>query len=658
MTLMARIRGAAAWRLLGVSLAGTVLVVAVLVAPELTWMLPRIIREHPIEWTAAALVSAYALLRLGLGGRGLVPGFWCSASRILDLVDRSSIMMIRWGLPAVFGGLGLWWLATWLPQYPFWPWCRDEDTFAMLAMSWEVGDLPYRDIRAYNFPGHIYLHWLLGKTLGWGRPAAFYIFDGGLLLLLVGVTIAWSRRCLGHFLPGLISSLIFLGSYLDFHFETVAERDWHATLTVVLAMMLVQGWFSRLAVWLSAFLVAVAFTIRPHVLLFAPALALTLTRRDAAARQAGGSSRPWALVWEWFIAGMLFTTLLWWPLVRSGILGDFVRGLKVAAYGGPYSRASLSQTVKVLVDDLSDPRTLVLLGLLGLLSWLSWRNGRSGSRPRRGGELALCWLLALWASLFYRPLHPVQHFYLVTPLRLLTAIAWAIPSAAILESALGPSRSRLGLLRLGLLRPWPCLIALGLIPGTAIPRFPQSCSLEASVQAVQAALQGSWPDAPPAARIWYDPKRQPFYTWDGYQRLLRYIRVATGPQTIVANVLKNPPFPAVNGPTGRRSPFRAESGITWMWLVNQDLDEEFARDLDRAGPDSVVVWSPTEIGTQPRLELKQVTKVIQRRYALERQFGTVEVWRRAEPAVGNPDSSRNEVCQLPNSPEDRSQSGD
>jgi hypothetical protein len=109
---------------------------------------------------------------------------------------------------------------------------------------------------------------------------------------------------------------------------------------------------------------------------------------------------------------------------------------------------------------------------------------------------------------------------------------------------------------------------------------------------------------------------------------LRYVQTTTGPETIVANVLKNPPFPAVNGPTGRRSPFQVESGIAWVWLVNQDLDAEFARELEQAGDDSIVVWAPGETSPIPRLELKPLTRVIRDDYEPEARFGLIEVWRR------------------------------
>jgi len=65
-----------------------------------------------------------------------------------------------------------------------------------------------------------------------------------------------------------------------------------------------------------------------------------------------------------------------------------------------------------------------------------------------------------------------------------------------------------------------------------------------------------------------------------------------------------------------------------MWVVAEDLDEPFARELERSGRDSIVVWSTAEVNEQPRLPLRQLTQVIRDRYAPEAHFGRFEVWRR------------------------------
>ena len=93
-------------------------------------------------------------------------------------------------------------VGSWLPHYLTWPYWADHDVFANAARAWDRGEKPYRDVRQNNFPGTIYLFYLLGKTAGWGRPSAFYALDSALLLALVGLLIAWSRKVFGRALPG------------------------------------------------------------------------------------------------------------------------------------------------------------------------------------------------------------------------------------------------------------------------------------------------------------------------------------------------------------------------------------------------------------------------------------------------------------------------
>ena len=65
-----------------------------------------------------------------------------------------------------------------------------------------------------------------------------------------------------------------------------------------------------------------------------------------------------------------------------------------------------------------------------------------------------------------------------------------------------------------------------------------------------------------------------------------------------------------------------------MWLIDDDLDADFAASLERT-PAAVVVWSPSE--AVPRLALARVTAVVLRRYRREARFGRIEVWRRRGP---------------------------
>jgi len=77
------------------------------------------------------------------------------------------------------------------------------------------------------------------------------------------------------------------------------------------------------------------------------------------------------------------------------------------------------------------------------------------------------------------------------------------------------------------------------------------------------------------------------YTWDDYRRVLIHLQETTGPATLVANVLKEPPSRRSTGRPPGSPRFLAESGICWMWLVHLDLEPEFSVALERA-TDSVV----------------------------------------------------------------------
>ena len=89
-------------------------------------------------------------------------------------------------------------LITWAPHYLIWPQWADTEQFAISAQSWEAGICPYRDLADFDFPGPIYLLYLLGKAFGWGRTTPFYAADLALLVLLGAAMVAWSRRVFGR----------------------------------------------------------------------------------------------------------------------------------------------------------------------------------------------------------------------------------------------------------------------------------------------------------------------------------------------------------------------------------------------------------------------------------------------------------------------------
>jgi hypothetical protein len=573
-------------RLLGIGAAWTAALLGLWLAPSLVWMLPGFVRRGWFGWLVATGLAGYAVALW----RGWKP-------HALARVDAASTRFLDSWLAIGLVVLSLVLLAGWAPHYLTWPWCRDVDTFATLARGWTSGVVPYRDVRAYNFPGHIYLHLLLGVIFRWNYVRLFYALDVVVVAAMGLLLVAWSRRCLGGALPGLAGFLGILGFYLGLEFEQVAERDWHTACLAVASIALAQAWPVRKARWVSACLLGIALVIRPHAVLFIPAAIFAV--------------RSWRERAEWtgVCAGM--ACVLFLPIVLSGAMLAFLRGLSVAGYGGAYGRARLGAVGGGLLQELADPTTLIALSLLAASSW--W------SRLRRE---ARAWLLALLGAIVYRPVHPVQHAYLEVPLDVVRSVALAIPVAWAVRCAR--------------LTAWPRLALVLLLMHQALPALPRLWRPDESFDSLGPILRGEPAARPPLGSLRFFHRLPPGqidrpYEWKAYHDVMAYLRRMTTQRTIVANVLRRMPFPGLNGTIGRLSPFRAESGICWMWLVEIDLDAEFARALEEA-PDSVVVWVSDEEGVEPRMQLPRLVETIRRLYEPEARFDNIEVWRRKQPA--------------------------
>lgn len=597
-----RSRGMRLVLLVAVGLGSGLGVTALMVLPEvLKTVLPRTVRRHPVEWSMLGVLAAVSLTRRqvakGQGG-GRIWG-----RRAIDRLDELSARIWRGGLAVGLGLLALGLFASWAPQYLTWPWNRDVDTFATLAQSWDFGVLPYRDIHGYNFPGHIYLHWILGKSFGWGGTVKYYAVDAALVMLLGIVLVCWSRRRFGETVPGLVIVLGILSIYLGLPYELAGERDWHTALGVVLGLLIADGWPGRRGRAASALAVALALTIRPHAVLFLPAVASAII--EGVRRSGGTWPKAARALAEWTLVFAGFVTLGFAPLVLAGIADDLIRGIRIASYGGPYSAANSRGALAILSDQFQDRMVIASLGSMLLIACLG---------PHDLKRTARTWTLAMLAALAYRPLHPVtQHMYLVLPLALVSMVALA-PGVAWLSlpQALSPTVRLLVVV----------LILYELVP---IPRF---CDPDRSLHAIELLARGEAPREPPLGSLQSFPSVAPStYPWQDYLDVVAYLQGATGPKTRVANLLRCVPWPSLNGPAGRVSPFLAESGICWMWFVRMDLDPEFAQALDRES-DAVVVWVPNEDGIEPRMRYPRVVEVVRRQFRPEARFGPIEVWRR------------------------------
>ena len=189
-----------------------------------------------------------------------------------------------------------------------------------------------------------------------------------------------------------------------------------------MGVLLVQTFRGRAALVLSALAFATGAVIRPHIVLFLPVLALAI---DESVRPPGGP--PWRSVRTVFAWGLLFAALLgllFLPLIASGLLGDLIRGVRVARYGGTYSHRTLAEAAILFALRARD-QALPALGR---------RPDQPDPRRRPGGPPA-------GRSLADRPgirrdlapLHPVSHGYLYHPLQLILAINLALIAGLVRE---------------------------------------------------------------------------------------------------------------------------------------------------------------------------------------------------------------------------------
>jgi len=509
-------------------------------------------------------------------------------------------------------------LATWIPHYLTWPWFADHDVFATLALGWEHGQLPYRDLAGNNFPGSIYLFWLIGKLFGWGRTVPLYALDASFVLIFGATLLVWSRRQFGRYLPGVVGFAVFLSYYLSRDFDGVAQRDWHGPFFILAGLLLAEAYPGRWSRGLAALSAAIAFALRPQVVLFLPALALAVAQ--GAHAEAGDEAMPWqaplrtmrALL-GWGLLLVLFVVLAFLPLVLAGIFDDFLHGIRLTFYGSRYNTAHSAGILKqMLLQSLHLEFDLVPLAVLVLASLGNPRTART----------ARVWLLAYLGAWFYKPLSPVPFPYLELPLRIVCAINMAL----LVELLLSARRAE----------PALRLVAVLLAVGLGVRARPEMCSVTYARRGVEALRRGEDPtEAPLGIHIALpaDPKALAF-PWNDYRETLAYLRAQTSPTTRVANLLHV--VPALNGPAGRLTPLPAES-LAWL-SVHPEHERLFAPALERAPAGSLVVWTP-EKGQFVDLyghyaEVERLAPMIRRHYVPIAHFGDIEVWKRtARPTL-------------------------
>jgi hypothetical protein len=569
-------------------------------------VIPWRTRERLSAWVGRMIASRPGVAAAAVARRATGP-ILASLQGRLPRLDPLSARALRGPVTIAAGTAAALMLLTWIPHYLTWPWWPDVDQFAVSAQSWSVGIVPYRDQLDFDFPGPIYLHYILGKVFGWGATVAFHAMDAGFVVLLGVALWAWSRRLFGSALPGLVSYLTYLCTYLDLDVSMVAQRDWHGPLFVVLGLLALDVWPGRQGRIISALALAVALAFRPQEVVFLPAMAAAVAEGE---RRAG---EPWwaairpLLEWAAYLALSLLVSFS--PLIVAGTLDDLIRAVRSAGEGS-YNRMTwfwFTEGLRVYF------RKAWTLGVLAAVTLVALAGPLSLRRPAR------TWALALLGVFFYKPLSPWPHPYLDQPIALIWAINLAILVAWLLSVTTLTASVRLA--------------AIAAVAACGVPGLPRFCTVGPSLRAVGPLLRGEDPaEEPPGCIRQFASKEWPSdrYRWDDYRAVLSWIRRSTPGDARIADLLWNVPFPPVNGPTGRLTPFPAAGGYIHLWMVDPGLLDAYVRVL-KERPNILVVWSPGK----PNRFFPELDRAVHEDYRPVSRFGDIEVWRhkRAETPI-------------------------
>ena len=415
--------------------------------------------------------------------------------------------------------------------------------------------------------------------------------------------------------------LLILEHYLDQgHFQT-AERDWQTALLVAIGLLLVQARSRRSPRVVLAAATACALTLRPHAILFLPAIASAL---DDSARSGGGFSKKSVVaIIEWGLLFAIFTLLAFSPLIAQGLVDDLARGSRSRggsvwkSYAGKHYSRNLARVDKHLFT-CSSRRDRVVLGVrvprIEEIGADVDRRALGGDRLQTASSRA--------ARLSRSPLGSDP------------AIAIARVAGGVLKTARLSSIVKL-------------LIMIWIVLQTAA-KIPSKCDAIAGLRGISDLARGGIPErAPIGCDPWYQRPGNPFpkgdYPWKDYRDVILYIKTHSRSHERVADLLRRMPFPPLNGVAGRLDVFPVESGIAWLWMRPNDVHmEEFLAKTLEDTPDSLVVREPDGAGIDPRMALKKIGPVVRKRYEVVARFGRLEVLRRrprGQPESGTESSA-------------------
>ena len=508
--------------------------------------------------------------------------------------------LLRWVLTPLVAFWCVFLVLTWLPSYLTWPWQNDSEHFAMLAQLWDSDKLPYRDMFSTQFPGEIYIHYLLGKVFGWGNTVAFYAFDAALVIAFGFLLVAWGRRQIGSLLPGLIGFSTFLLFYVSQNTMVAGEREWHAAFLAMCSLLLLGLGPGHTLRTLSAVAFGLALVVRPQVVLLLPALLLAL---DGWARAVGESwGRTLVAVLGWGAVAAAVTAAAFLPVVWAGVLGDFLSCVKELVQP-PYNTTSPGQ---VLIRMSPQKHPLVLLAATALIMLL-W--DRTGGEQRRHAWVVLA---AMVGALFYAAISPIWNAYYAIPQVAAASLGVTYLVTQVLRYGGRPTRLTVAAVALSFLffgasaKP---LSFKALRPGT------ETYGLMTAVRVLRAG------DLPPSTPLGYFSP----YPWADHRALMAYLRGHTTPQTLVANLLVEHTS-AVTSEIPRLTALPVDSNCLGMYRIASLVARDTAA-LETTTGASVVLWDPTCLLGRSA-EFSRLFDTVRRLFQFEARFGSLEVWRR------------------------------
>ena len=489
---------------------------------------------------------------------------------------------------------------TWLPSFLTWPWQNDSEHFAMLAQLWNSGKLPYRDMFSTQFPGEIYIHYLLGKVFGWRNTVAYYAFDATLVIAFGILLLAWGRRRMGSLLPGLIGYSTFLLYYVSQNSWVAGQRDWHSAFLAMCSLLLLGLGSGRTIGFVSALSFGLALTVRPQVILLLPAVLLAL-RGSVQAR--GGSWKQILMAFAgWGVVAGVVTALGFLPLAWAGILGDFLACLR-ALVQPPYNATSPGEFL-VRLSPQKQPAVLLTITALILLLW----DGNAGPNRRN----ALIVLAALAGVVFYGAISPIRIAYHTIPQVAVAALGVVYFVTQLLQFGGRQTRLTVAAAALTFLffgasaKP---LSFKALRPGT------ETYGLTTAMRVLR---NGEMPTLPP---LGYFSE----YPWADHRALMEHLRRHTTPDTQIANLLINHSS-AVASEIPRLPSLPVDSNCLSMYRIPSLVERNRAA-LENSPSSCVVVWDPASLSARSA-EFSPLIEAVRRLFQPEARFGAFEVWRR------------------------------